>query len=457
MGPPGEPAGQNRWLLTAIAIGLVAVIIGVALGSGGDGDDDDQTTATTVGAPGEIFLQEAAAQGPDPFTDSAAAAAPSSTVPSNVPVTLAPSGAGGAAPPTAPTFPPPGPGASAPGGTTTVRPLSGSAPGLYGGTGDQRVCDKQQMIDFLGRNPAKAAAFARVQGIATSEVGSYVDSLTPVLLRSDTRVTNHGFRNGRPTARQTVLQAGTAVMVDNRGVPRVRCACGNPLLPPQAVQTAPRYTGPAWPGFSPTNVTVIQQSTTVINVITVINVTNGTPYGQPTGPGYPAPVPLPALTTTTLPPTTTPATAPPGTAPPVTASGCTGAPGELLERLRADSAAATGDTSRTYAPGCGYRIVFSGDTDWNTNNSFQRGFDSHYCYDPQYCSAGGQLYADGGGLKVNGGYPWQQFGAQPPPFNNAHTYTYTVNSIPSGRIALTVNDVAHDDNAGTFTVEIYRA
>jgi hypothetical protein len=116
----------------------------------------------------------------------------------------------------------------------------------------------------------------------------------------------------------------------------------------------------------------------------------------------------------------------------------------------------TGDTSRTYGPGCGYRIVFSGDTDWNTKNAFQNGFDSHYCYDPQYCSSTGEIYRGGGGLFVNGQLPWVAFSSPLPPFNRSHVYTYIVTGIPTGRIALSLKDVAYDDNAGTFVVEIYR-
>jgi hypothetical protein len=40
-----------------------------------------------------------------------------------------------------------------------------------------------------------------------------------VILQRDTRVTNHGFRNGRATPTQSILQAGTAVLVDEYGVP----------------------------------------------------------------------------------------------------------------------------------------------------------------------------------------------------------------------------------------------
>jgi hypothetical protein len=162
------------------------------------------------------------------------------------------------------------------------RDISGGTPGLYGGTGSQVSCNQQQMIDFLDDNPSKRAAWAQVQGIRASEVTAYIQGLTPVLLRGDTRVTNHGFRNGRATPKQSVLQAGTAVLVDEYGVPRARCACGNPLTLAQPVPV-PRYTGTEWPGFLPTNLAFIQQNTTTINVFTVVNVTNGETYGIPKG------------------------------------------------------------------------------------------------------------------------------------------------------------------------------
>ena len=85
--------------------------------------------------------------------------------------------------------------------------------------------------------------------------------LTPVTLTRDTRVTNHGYRNGRPTPRQSVLQAGSAVLVDRYGVPRARCGCGNPLIPPARVRVRPTYVGPPWPGWNPINVVVVTQVT----------------------------------------------------------------------------------------------------------------------------------------------------------------------------------------------------
>ncbi len=112
---------------------------------------------------------------------------------------------------------------------------TGTAPGLYGGSGDARVCDADQLVAYLGQHADKATAWAGVLGIAPADIKSYVASLTPVVLTTDTIVTNHGYRDGRATTLQSVLQAGTAVLVDNTGTPRVKCNCGNPLTPPEPI------------------------------------------------------------------------------------------------------------------------------------------------------------------------------------------------------------------------------
>lgn len=106
----------------------------------------------------------------------------------------------------------------------------GNTSGLYGGTLNNSVCDRQAMIKFLQAHPDKGAAWARVQGITHAELPSYISGLTPVVLRSDTSVTNHGFSDGDATTLHSVLQAGTAVLVDKYGVPRARCYCGNHSL-----------------------------------------------------------------------------------------------------------------------------------------------------------------------------------------------------------------------------------
>ena len=70
------------------------------------------------------------------------------------------------------------------------------------------------MVDFL-TDPAHAAkgqAWADVHGLEVDEIAGFIEALTPVRLRFDTRVTNHGFVRRRGTELQSVLKAGTAVL-----------------------------------------------------------------------------------------------------------------------------------------------------------------------------------------------------------------------------------------------------
>ena len=213
--------------------------------------------------------------------------------------------------------------------------VNGSAPGLYGGSGNAAVCDRNQLIAFLEANPAKARAWAGVLGITTAQIRDYVNSLTPVLLTTDTLVLNHGYANGKATPRNAVLQAGTAVLIDKYGIPRVKCGCGNPLLPPTLTK-ATRIRGPRWSGFQPTKVTKVVSADTV-NIFVIVNVTTGELTDRPAGTDGTQDTPVlidrvcdlfpndPACTTTTtssttLPPFTPPTAAPtsPPNAPPTT-------------------------------------------------------------------------------------------------------------------------------------------
>ncbi|WP_217492616.1 DUF6777 domain-containing protein, partial [Streptomyces prasinopilosus] len=234
-GPSGR--GRRPWSRSVSGIGVlvaalaVAMLLAVLL---------TRTDGGSEAGGGEVFLQAADEAGPDPFTASTAengSAPPTASVP---PATRTPSAG-------------PGTGSSA---TTAVRGVRGGEPGLYGGTRDVSSCDVERQIEYLREVPAKNGAFASVAGVESSRVPSYLRSLTPLRLRLDTRVTNHGYRDGAATDYQAVLQAGTAVLVDDRGVPRVRCACGNPLTRP-VEQADPRYTGTPWPGYSPSKTVVV--------------------------------------------------------------------------------------------------------------------------------------------------------------------------------------------------------
>ena len=159
-----------------------------------------------------------------------------------------------------------------PGGVLAGTETPGSEPGLYGGTRDQAVCDVQRLLGFLTdpTNAAKTAAWADVLGLETSQIPDYIATLTAVRLGFDTRVTNHGYRDGRATSLQSVLQAGTGVLVDVHGVPRVKCNCGNPLLEPEVLgqidgsasrDVARHAVNPqdAWDGLDATSIVMVDR------------------------------------------------------------------------------------------------------------------------------------------------------------------------------------------------------
>jgi hypothetical protein len=234
-----------------------------ALGGGGK-DNGTASSKTTLVGSGEIFLEPVADAGADPFTDSVSTAETSTTT-STTATTAS----------TTTTT-------AAPGTSVGIQGVTGGRPGLYGGTRNMATCDKEKLIEFLETNTSKGAAWAKVQGIDPSEIHSFIDGLTPVILDSDTRVTNHGYKNGVATAHQSVLQAGTAVLVDAYGGPRAKCFCGNPLLPPEAM-SAPTYVGQAWPEFSPANVTVVVPEKTPIVIIVLVDTSTGASFARPVG------------------------------------------------------------------------------------------------------------------------------------------------------------------------------
>jgi hypothetical protein len=275
--PPPPRRGLSRNVIVALvvvmALVVAAVVVAVVVATGG-GDDD------TAGKKKEVFTEPISSTR-NPFSP------PVGQDSSNVtPVQQ--------------------------GGNTTQ---TGGQQGLYGGTLQQGTCDKTQLVTFLQQNPDKGRAWAGTLGITPDQISTYVNRLTPVILRSDTRLTNHGFKNGRATSFQTVLQAGTAVLVDEKGAVVTKCYCGNPLTEP--LSYPPVYFGPRWNGFSSNNLTIIRQNTTTINIFILIDVRTSEPFQRPAGtdgtqdtPGTGTPQP-PATTT---PPTT----APPTTAPPRT-------------------------------------------------------------------------------------------------------------------------------------------
>jgi hypothetical protein len=165
--------------------------------------------------------------------------------------------------------------------------MKGDAPGLYGGTRKASSCDKDALVAFLQADTENADAWAKALRIRSAEIPSFVADLTPAVLRVDTLVTNHGYRNGTATAIPAVLQAGIAVLVDRKGVPVVKCNCGNPLTPPDE-EIDPKksnYRGASWPQFNGGKVTVIETPGKELESLTLVDSETETAFERPTGSG----------------------------------------------------------------------------------------------------------------------------------------------------------------------------
>lgn len=209
----------------------------------------------------QIVLEAAQSGGSSPWMDSIATDAAPSVVPASADVFTATSG-----------------------GDQTV---SGAEVGLYGGTPNSPVCDRQKMDVFLGRHEDKADAFRQVSH--ARDIGDYLGGLSPVVLTADTRVTNHGFDDGVTTF-QSVLEKGTTVLVDNLGVPRVRCACGNPLSEPVAPASASNvtYANDPWPDMQIEKFVAVTPAPKPVEHLVLTNVTSA----DTLPPNAPPPPPL---------------------------------------------------------------------------------------------------------------------------------------------------------------------
>ncbi len=190
---------QDKRVRASVAIAILAIIalVTTLIVVSNTGDDDSASELSFSLSPETDYVfQPANSSGPDPFTPSFA----------NYTISLE---------------------------TDSLESgeVSGASTGLYGGTGEN-ACDIDKLIAFLQANPDIGAAWAEVQGITPEELEDFIRGLTPAVLLQNTLVTNHGYADGEAIPFLAVLEAGTAVLVDDEGIPRARCACGNPLLVP---------------------------------------------------------------------------------------------------------------------------------------------------------------------------------------------------------------------------------
>jgi hypothetical protein len=252
LGPRRTRSRRLVGLAALLAIGVGGGGAAVALSGGGDGDDE------AGGAGDGVVLLPAASPGRDDFTGDLDLLAPDRraqpggvrvrlpTTDLDEPVVLAGLG------------------------------IRGAEPGLYTAARDEPTCDVDQLDELLlaeggaDPEPATVAWFGAIaRNIEAEEYDEYLDGLTAVRLRLDTRVVANGFVDGAAVPYPAVLQAGTAVLVDELGVPRVRCTGGTPLgeADPvsgmdreEALDLDARAADPddAWAGFDPAAVVVVE-------------------------------------------------------------------------------------------------------------------------------------------------------------------------------------------------------
>jgi Domain of unknown function (DUF6777) len=246
---------------------LIALLVVPLIAAAGAGVTSCHSKATG----GELVLTAAADPGANAFMPPAASPPPTNTQP---PPTLQPHGDGE---------------------TVATLPLPGDRDGLYGGTDSNAEVDRDKIVGFYGANPTQAGAFVEAlnsdptvwwsgaRRLTVADIPAYLRELTPAVLRLDTRITNHGFDGTRPTTVQSVFQAGTAVLLDGHGVPRVRGLSGNPLTAPVALRGAPNLVGAPWPGYRPGALAEILATTAAITNFVLVDIITGQAFNRPVG------------------------------------------------------------------------------------------------------------------------------------------------------------------------------
>lgn len=210
-------------MVAGVAVGLVVVALLSYLVTSWLTSPDDEEVAEE---PRVVQLVPAADPGPDPFTVS--------VVPASVDV-----------------------GELSAKVTGFADSASVSEEEIQYGTTDEPTCDKGKLADALDADPEVREAWLDLMG--SDDVDGALDPLTALVLARDTAVTNSSYRAGEARQFSAVLQAGTPVLVDPDGLPRVRCSCGNPLVAPPEDIDLTDTVGEPWSGFEAS--TVVQVGT----------------------------------------------------------------------------------------------------------------------------------------------------------------------------------------------------
>ena len=191
---------------------------------------------------------------------------------------------------------PPGPPPPLPAPPPRPRPRAGAGapPPHHAGPRGPGASDRDGLAGYVSGSADRQAwvsaltADAAVRWPAGGEQSAVVDfvkGLTPAVLRADTLVTSHRFAFlGRTRAEPTVLQAGTVVLVDARGAPRVRCSGAAPLTRADpGVLTDDAVSGTRWSGFAVSGVQVLDPADADVTQFVLAGVSEAAPFRRPAG------------------------------------------------------------------------------------------------------------------------------------------------------------------------------
>ncbi|MEU8900198.1 DUF6777 domain-containing protein [Nocardia sp. NPDC048505] len=205
----------------------------------------------------------------------------------------------------------------APGEIAANRSFQGKEPSFYAGVPHETVDGREQTIAHFQSNPVAAAAAADAlnsdnqlqwrgkTALSADRLAEYLRELTPVSLRVDLRVTYYLLQQGKPVRRQAVLQAGTAVLVDARGVPRIRSISGTPLtLPEFRPEDTPKFLGDTWTSFDPAKVFAVRPADVELTFFTLFPIGSDRRFERPCGTTGEADRDLPPPTNSAVPTTT---------------------------------------------------------------------------------------------------------------------------------------------------------
>lgn len=163
--------------------------------------------------------------------------------------------------------------------------VGSDAPGIYGTGGEADACEASDLANLFVDEAEHTRDFAEIIGVDPEEMSSYIMGLTSTYLARDTWVTNYYLDDaGQLASYQSVMEAGTAVLVDSYGVPRVRCASGSPLQERNEDLADPRSGEPTWEDYNGKDVVSVAPGDE-LDELDYIDVNNGDLRKRPLGAG----------------------------------------------------------------------------------------------------------------------------------------------------------------------------